>query len=623
MGSSILVVVIDEERVSINVLLFGAKVPFISKLPADLLRAAQTAWFNGEFILPFGLRTGRLQRTAIADFYTQCPGEQSHMVNGFNQPISVTFQVRLLLLAMCPLAMCVVAGESANASDHFLTIGGGYEPKGNQISLERNVEFLRSVLATERPDNPPHTILFADGADRHRDLQFRDTEFECPPARRIAMEIFGDVGDIDLSYRNHRVEGVRDATSPRNVQSQLARLATQVKPGERLFIYATAHGGSGDEEEEYNTSIYTWNHRRFTAKQFSGWLDRLPEKSPIVLVMVQCYAGGFAHTMFKEADQTKGLARQLRAGFFAQQHDRPAAGCTPEVTKESYQEYSSFFWAALAGRDRDGANIPKVDYDGDGTTSLAEAHIYALCESNTIDIPMRTSDAYLAYYSSDGTVGESPYTANRKSNEPRRLPSAELIQAQGDFGDLLGVASELDRATITRLAERLELSIRGSLSQVEEAKKRAKDSRRRVSRTAGRARSSHRRGRDRVANEIRKEWPELEADLSPMLAALMAERGEEFVQKVTKMPAYQTLLRLTKTKDRTADELLEAKKREVLVQRLEHSIRRVVLEANLKHVASSEVVGRYQQLLELEMSGLSESAAMTTAASPTGMRAAN
>lgn len=538
------------------------------------------------------------------------------MENGLNpQKLAAASRVGRLA-AVCLLAIFAVGGQLATAGDQFFTIGGGYEPKGNQISLERNVQFLRSVLATERLDNPPHTVLFADGSDPHRDLQFRDTSFACPPARRIVMEIFGDVGDIDLSYRNHQVEGVLDATSPRNVETQLNQFASQLRARDRLFIYTTAHGGSGDEGQEHNTSVYTWNHRRFTAKQLSGWLDKLPQHSPVVLVMVQCYAGGFAHTIFNEADQSKGLARQLRAGFFAQQHDRPAAGCTPEVSKASYQEYSTFFWAALAGRDRDGATIPKVDYDGNGVTSLAEAHTYAVCESNTIDIPMRTSDAFLAYFSSDGTTGQSPYTESGKSGEPRRLPSAELIREEGNFSKLLAVANELDRATVTRLAERLDLNLSGSLGQVDEAMKQAKDNRRRVSRTAGRARSSHRRGRDRVAREIRKEWPELEADLSPMLASLMAERGEEFVQKVTKMPAYQTLQRLTKTKDRTADDLLEAKKREVLVQRLEHAIRRVVLHANLQHVASPPVMARYRRLLALEMSGLSEATA-TTAASPT------
>src|SRR5690606_14797632 len=133
--------------------------------------------------------------------------------------------------------------------------------------------------------------------------------------------------------------------------------------------------------------------RTFTSEQFNEWLDRLPQDVPVVLVVVQCYAGGFSHTIFKEGKNEKGLAPHPRCGFFSQVHDRVAAGCTPDVNEANYQEYSSFFWAALAGSSRSGEPIPRIDYDGDGVTSFAEAHAYAVIESSTVDIPLRTSDA--------------------------------------------------------------------------------------------------------------------------------------------------------------------------------------------------------------------------------------
>ncbi len=39
---------------------------------------------------------------------------------------------------------------TARARDYFLTIGGGYEPQGNQVSLERNVAFFSQILAEQR-----------------------------------------------------------------------------------------------------------------------------------------------------------------------------------------------------------------------------------------------------------------------------------------------------------------------------------------------------------------------------------------------------------------------------------------------------------------------------------------
>ena len=90
----------------------------------------------------------------------------------------IRFIFFVLLGALC--------GEHAFAKDYFLTIGGGYNPTGNQVSLEKNVIFMQSVLAEQRPDHPPHDIFFADGDDAERDVHYRDPDFEktCPPARR-------------------------------------------------------------------------------------------------------------------------------------------------------------------------------------------------------------------------------------------------------------------------------------------------------------------------------------------------------------------------------------------------------------------------------------------------------
>ena len=493
---------------------------------------------------------------------------------------------------------------TATATDYFLTIGGGYDPQGNQVSLERNVAFLRQLLEEKRPDSPPHDIFFADGDDQHRDLQFRDPDFECTAGRRIALELFGDADDIDIAYRNHSLEGVRSATSPRRIRDRLGQLGRQMTGTDRLLVYVTAHGGSGEDETPYNTSIYTWNHRSFRAAEFEGWLDRLPESTRVVMVMVQCYAGGFSQTIFNEADPSKGLSRQLRAGFFAQVHDRPAAGCTPEVGQDSYQEYSSFFLAALAGRDRAGVVIDGLDLNGDGKTSFAEAHAYAVCESETIDIPIRTSDAFLAYYSTDGTTGASQYLEATQSDELRRLPSAELIRAEGNFAALLAQADEVDSAIAQRLIQKLQLDADGSVRQVQQARQRIGEQHRRARRSAGRAASTYRRARERVRSEVRREWPELDADLSPTLAALMAERADEFARIVAAKPSYQAMVRAAKSKESTSQASLDAKKDDALARRLEHTVNRIVRATNLPQVAPASVVERYHELIGLESEGL-------------------
>ncbi len=67
--------------------------------------------------------------------------------------------------------------------------------------------------------------------------------------------------------------------------------------------------------------------------------------------------------------------------------------CRPDIDND--EEYSSYFCGALLGQTRTGRPALGADYDSDGRVTLAEAHAYAIIESETIDIPTRGSDALL------------------------------------------------------------------------------------------------------------------------------------------------------------------------------------------------------------------------------------
>ncbi len=57
------------------------------------------------------------------------------------------------------------------ANDYLLTIGGGYEPAGNQASLEANVLFFQQIVSQHFPPAIDHQIFFADGFDSEADVQ--------------------------------------------------------------------------------------------------------------------------------------------------------------------------------------------------------------------------------------------------------------------------------------------------------------------------------------------------------------------------------------------------------------------------------------------------------------------
>ena len=235
---------------------------------------------------------------------------------------------RVLLLASGWLAC---RGQMLSAADYFLTIGGGYNPSGNQASLEANVVFFQQVLDEKHRGTRSHDIFFADGHEPAADLQVLAATKPRPdrPATDLLAALHRRRGAEQVEYRNHRVPNIAGALNPKLVHARLEAIAKKAQRGDRLIVYVTAHGSEGGKDERFNTTIDCWNDKQITAREFTGWLNELPSSVPVVMVMAQCYCGGFGHTIFSDLDETKGLAPQLRAGFFAQQHNLPAAGCRP------------------------------------------------------------------------------------------------------------------------------------------------------------------------------------------------------------------------------------------------------------------------------------------------------
>ncbi len=503
------------------------------------------------------------------------------------------------------LFSAIVGPKAVSAEDFFLTIGGGYDATGNQVSLERNVVFQQSVLDRQRPDKPKHEIYFADGDDKSRDLQYRDPQFfeTCPPARRLMAELLGDESTMDLVYRNHKIEGETGPADRRLLERRLSQLGGQLKSGDRLFIYATAHGGGAERQtnsrrrrgelsgnanqNEYDTSLYMWSGGSVKASVFESWLDRLPYDVEVVMVMVQCYSGGFSHTIFDNANADKGLSPHRRCGFYSQVHNLPAAGCTPDVDENDYQEYSSFFWAALGGQTRGGAPITTADYDGDGAVSFAEAHAYAVIESDTIDIPICTSGEFLRHYS----------VLNRQES---KVESSDLMEVTGSLEVFAKRARPEQRAVLLNLSRALNLqgtptveAIKARMKQVkaEETQARAKYSA---------AQSSYSRLANNIVDELETEWPELESTYSPTAMALCSERSRDFMAKIESLPDYAAYERARDRNDETYEAYRKFDHLDAKAKRLLRTCENIVLEANLDKVATSEIIERYQQLRDME-----------------------
>ncbi len=468
------------------------------------------------------------------------------------------------------------SGLTLPAGDFVLTIGGGYAAEGNQASLEKNVLLFQRTIQEIGLSPVRNDIYFADGDDPAADLQVMDRS-AVPEVNRLMAEFFGDDDDLGLSYRNHQIPNVRGAATATNVRRWFDTTGQSMKPGDRLIVYVTAHGNESQRRgNEHDTTIAAWGTTFIRMTEFSDMLDRLPQDIEVVLVMVQCYSGGFARLIFDQGDPERGLSRQRRVGVFATVHDRPAAGCTPDVDEANYAEYSTYFLAAVLGKDRTGNTIALPDHDGDGRISIAEAHAYTILSADTIDLPVITSGEYLTVHSRFREKGET-----------------NLLGDDESYETVLELASPSQRAVLEGLSEQLNLS--GS-DRLETAYQESRPRRRRSSRRNDPAS----RLRREIAKDLLNRWPPLANVLNPLSVSLLTDRQDEFLRVVRRHPDYGRYRKLADDKQAEAG----PRNKIVKYERLLRTADNVILAENLRRLGDDEKWAEYQQLTADESKNL-------------------
>jgi hypothetical protein len=486
------------------------------------------------------------------------------------------------------VALMTLLTLPASARDHLLTFGGGSSVSNNQVSLEKNVLYLQRFLGDAGLTGVPHEILFADGTGGARDLEFDDPNVKLPRATELLADVFDQEAGLTTQYRAHAIPHLWGPSTRASLNRWFDTVGSRLRDGDRLIIYYTGHGGRGRGRDGKNQTLALWGEPDLTVRDFDAMLERLPPKVSVVLIMVQCFGGGFADVIYDGADPARGLTRRNRCGFFATVPTRVAAGCTSDVNEENYREYSTYFFAALYGRTRTGEKVePKPDYDGDGQVSLAEAHAYALIHSDTIDLSMKTSDALLRQFSS------------MRPRTTAELPQ-ELLTENSDYDQLLAAASPVDRAVLDGLSDRLQLDgprraqqARGISMGIEQRRQSLEQKRQRLQ-------QAHNQLRRSLQRRVKGRWPELGNLLNPSAARLLAEQGDAIVKYLEASPRFPEFETQSEEMAAIGKESDEAERKWVKAQRFLRQCESVALEANLSKVASGPVLQKQLELLTAE-----------------------
>lgn len=487
-----------------------------------------------------------------------------------------------------------------NEKCNILIWGGGYSPSGNQISLESNIRYFGRIREKIGLGGFPVKTLFADGKDPSRDIQFLDPNFTIPESTRILAEVLGSHRGLLNQYRNNRISA-DGSSSVKEIDNWIEEI-NSTSPHSLNLVYFTGHGGKGDKKNPHNTHTYLWNNSKIKVSELSKKMDKLPVSQKSIFIMVQCYSGGFANIIFKDGDPRKGLSKHYRAGFFATVHDRVAAGCTPDIREKNYREYSTRFWEALCGESRMGKKTISPDYNKDGKTSLNEAHAYVIIHSETIDIPVKTSDIFLRHTVSFNFDQNSSKVEIKKRILPADVnqTSEKVLNLSDSIGTFLKFATPSSQAIITSLAKKLRLNGFKIYNETKVKVNDFKNKREKLSKDKKSKEDQKRKVKDNLKLLIKKEWPELTNLLHPKVIELQgAEESKKLLMLVQKENNWSKMIELRSEIARIEKERFITEKKQVLAIRLQRELENVLLKEKLYSETPLEA-DNYDKITELE-----------------------
>jgi thiol-disulfide isomerase/thioredoxin len=260
---------------------------------------------------------------------------------------------------------------------HVVLVNGGGTRAGNYQSHVVHVRSMLEVLTAAGVPRERITVFASDGQDPAADLATRELR---PEGEGWLLE--GTPLEATLAHPMEYVstaipgQTLRAAT-PEAIHAWFADEGKQLQPGDTLLLYVTDHG-TPNRDDPTNTRITLWGERKsLSVRELGESLAQLAPGVKVVMLMSQCFSGGFAHLARREGASSELPAGDV-CGYFASTALRPAYGCYPENLGDDNVGHSVRFIEALAAN---------------GSFTDAQAH--TLVTDRTPDVPLRTSDVQL------------------------------------------------------------------------------------------------------------------------------------------------------------------------------------------------------------------------------------
>lgn len=249
--------------------------------------------------------------------------------------------------------------------------GGGRR----EVNYFSHLDHLRRVLALLEQSGVAASdiaVFSGDGSDPEADLATREVELR-PDFWLLPRRLDGLLRP-PVVFVDSRLEGV--ALRPARLEALRAWFQTEgraLAPGDALLLYVTDHGERIGGPAE--STITLWGEK-LSVGDLRELLALLDPGVRVVMLMSQCYSGGFADAALASGDAP--LPSGGTCGYFSTTADRRANGCYPEISRKDSVGHSHRLLNALA------SGHP-----------LRDAQREVLVTDDTPDVPLATSGLFL------------------------------------------------------------------------------------------------------------------------------------------------------------------------------------------------------------------------------------
>lgn len=316
--------------------------------------------------------------------------------------------MKFVLFLASSLALFTYASTALSATKVWL-IGGGNTLENSQGQIEENVKWLQDLLNEKGIENYTY---YTNGENTEDDVIYFATPEERDINHETFMRVFGNGLEYAKKTKRNSISKINGGTEKASLIKSLKAQFASVKPNDKVLIVYNGHGDIEPSDTRKNT-LKLWGDTRLSISELDQLLDEINPKAKVNFVLTQCFSGSFANLIY-EHPYSDVRAEQQRCGFLAESDRREAEGCDLGTNEADFRDYTTYFFAALAGKTRLGETIPsaQTDLDRSGQVSLREAHFYALANADSGDLSRSTSEFILERGQPWYTRWDSRYTPN-------------------------------------------------------------------------------------------------------------------------------------------------------------------------------------------------------------------